>query len=239
MSAQEAPPGSYPFSSDYLKVWMDQAGAVQGLFSRLLEQSAAGAAAAMPTAAPWKDFIAGLGMGQAFTGGGEFRPQDLLLGALPSLGLSREYQEVARRLAELGQRFQQRYAELTQQSASLMQDAFLILRKRIDADASLRNSTAELYDAWIECAEGCYAQVAHGDVFARLLADLCNISSAMKIERGKLLEQIARHLDLPSRAEVDSLHLKIRDLTAAMHRTPSTTKKSAARTRKRRKQSGA
>jgi hypothetical protein len=51
-----------------------------------------------------------------------------------------------------------------------------------------------------------------------LLADLCNISSAMKVERGKLTEQLARHLDLPSRAEVDSLHRQVRALTAALHR---------------------
>jgi hypothetical protein len=49
-----------------------------------------------------------------------------------------------------------------------------------------------------------------------LLAELCNISSAFKVERGKLTEQIARHLDLPSRAEVDTLHHQVRALRLAM-----------------------
>jgi hypothetical protein len=63
-----------------------------------------------------------------------------------------------------------------------------------------------------------------------LLAELCNISSAFKVERGKLSEQIARHLDLPSRGEVDSLHRQVRALkdsmraaAAASARSPSPT----------------
>jgi class III poly(R)-hydroxyalkanoic acid synthase PhaE subunit len=133
------------------------------------------------------------------------------------LGLSREYQETARRLVELGQQFQQRYTEFAQQNATVMQDAFHVMKKRVDARLPPK-SPAELYDAWIDCAEDAYHQAAHSDSFARLLADLCNISSAMKVERGKLTEQLARHLDLPSRAEVDSLHRQVRALTAALHR---------------------
>jgi class III poly(R)-hydroxyalkanoic acid synthase PhaE subunit len=160
-----------------------------------------------PHLAPWKDFVDGLGMGS-------FNPSEMFPGA-PALGLSREYQETARRLVELGQQFHQRYTEFAQQNATVMQDAFHVMKKRVDLPPK---SPAELYDAWIDCAEDAYHQAAHSDSFARLLADLCNISSAMKVERGKLTEQLARHLDLPSRAEVDSLHRQVRALTAALHR---------------------
>ncbi len=94
-----------------------------------------------------------------------------------------------------------------------MQDAFHVLKKRLDEAPPAHKSPADLYDAWIDCAEGTYAQAAHSERFARLLAELCNISSAFKVERGKLTEQIARHLDLPSRAEVDTLHRQVRALT--------------------------
>jgi hypothetical protein len=97
-----------------------------------------------------------------------------------------------------------------------MQDAFQVMKKRLDAAPPAPSSPAELYDAWIDCAEGTYAQAAHSERFARLLAELCNISSAFKVERGKLTEQIARHLDLPSRAEVDTLHHQVRALKLAM-----------------------
>lgn len=164
-----------------------------------------------PLLAPWKDFVEGLG---------KFDPAQLFPGA-PALGLTREYQESAARLLDLSKQFQRRYAEFAQQNAAIMQDALQVMKKRLDAAPPALKSPADLYDAWIDCAEGTYAQAAHGDSFARLLAELCNISSAFKVERGKLTEQIARHLDLPSRAEVDTLHRQVRALNEAMRAAAS------------------
>jgi class III poly(R)-hydroxyalkanoic acid synthase PhaE subunit len=209
MSAQGPFSSAYSFSNGFLKAWVDQAGALQDLFARLADQSTAAMPASMlpPHLAPWKDFVEKMGMGG-------FDPQTFP--GAPALGLSREYQETAARLLELSQQFQQRYAEFAQQNAAIMQDAFQLMKKRLDAAPPAPGSPAELYDAWIECAEGTYAQAAHSERFARLLAELCNISSAFKVERGKLTEQIARHLDLPSRAEVDTLHRQVRALKLAM-----------------------
>jgi class III poly(R)-hydroxyalkanoic acid synthase PhaE subunit len=196
-------------SSEFLKAWVDQAGAFQEMFARLVDQSGAGMPPSMPPPllAPWKDFVDRMGMGG-------FDPQ--MFPGAPALGLSREYQETAARLLDLSKQFQQRYAEFAQQNAAIMQDAFQVMKKRLDAAPQAPKSPAELYDAWIDCAEGTYAQAAHSERFARLLAELCNISSAFKVERGKLSEQIARHLDLPSRGEVDTLHRQVRALKDAM-----------------------
>lgn len=159
-------------------------------------------------AAPWKDFAERMGMGT-------FDPAQMLAGA-PALGLAREHQESAARLVELSRQFQQRYAEFARQNAILMQDAFQVLKKRLETGPPAAKSPAELYDEWIDCAEGAYAQAAHSEAFARLLAELCNISSAFRAERGKLTEHIARHLDMPSRAEVDTLHRQVRALKDAL-----------------------
>jgi hypothetical protein len=202
VSAREPFPGNLPFSADFLKVWTDQAGAFQDLFAKLIDKSAS---ITMPTSEPWKALIDGLGMGFA----------DSSVHAMPPLGLSREYQEIGGRLLDLGKQFQQRCGELTQQSANVMQDALQIMKKRIEAKEPLLTSPADLYDEWIECAEGCYAQAARGDAFARLFGELCNIASAIKIERGKLVERIARQLDLPSREEVDTLNRQVRLLATA------------------------
>ena len=158
--------------------------------------------------APWKEFVDRLGMGES-----NF---SAMFAGAPALGLGREYQETVQRLLDLSRQFQQRYAEFAQQNVAVMQDAFHVMKKRVDAAPSALKSPADLYDAWIDCAEGAYHQAAHSDSFARLLADLCNISSAIKVERGKLTEQLARHLDLPSRAEVDSLHRQVRELIATV-----------------------
>jgi hypothetical protein len=208
MSAQGPFSSTNPFNAGFLKAWMDQAGAFQDMFARFADQSSAALPLSMPPPllAPWKDFVDRLGMGG-------FDPQ--MFPGAPALGLSREYQETAARLLELSRQFQLRYAEFAQQNAAIMQDAFQVMKKRLDAAPPAPKSPAELYDAWIDCAEGAYHQAAHSDSFARLLAELCNISSAFKVERGKLTEQIARHLDLPSRAEVDTLHRQVRALTGA------------------------
>ena len=163
-----------------------------------------------PLLAPWKDFMDKMGVGG-------FDPAQMLPGA-PALGLSREYQETAARLFELGKQFQQRYAEFAQRNAGILQDASQVMKKRLGEMPRAAQSPADLYETWIDCAEGVYHQAAHSDSFARALAELCNISSAFKVERGKLSEQIARHLDLPSRAEVDTLHRQIRELKDAMRK---------------------
>jgi class III poly(R)-hydroxyalkanoic acid synthase PhaE subunit len=227
MSTQGPSSGAHPFSADFLKAWVDQAGAFQEMLASLVGQPGIGMPPSMPPPhlAPWKDFVDQLGMG--------IKPEEIFPGA-PALGLSREYQETARRLLDLARQFQQRYAEFAQQNATVMQDAFHVMKKRVDTAPLAHKSPAELYDAWIDCAEGAYAQAAHSDTFARLLAELCNISSAIKVERGKLTEQLARHLDLPSRAEVDSLHRQVRVLTTAMRATNTATTGTPATDRTRR-----
>jgi class III poly(R)-hydroxyalkanoic acid synthase PhaE subunit len=229
MSAQNPFSSTHPFSEGFLKAWVDQAEAFQEMIARFADQSSAAMPQTMlpPLLAPWKDFVDKMGMGG-------FNPAQMFPGA-PALGISREYQETAARLLDLSKQFQQRYAEFAQQNAAIMQDAFQVMKKRLDAAATPAKSPAELYDAWIDCAEGTYAQAAHSDRFARVLAELCNISSAFKVERGKLTEQIARHLDLPSRAEVDTLHRQVRALKLAMRAAASSPAKAAKAPRKPRR----
>jgi hypothetical protein len=96
---------------DLVKAWSEQAGAFQELIARLMDKTAAGAAPPpLPFAAPWKEFADKLGIGG-------FKADDPLSDVMPALGLSREYQEIARRLLELSRQFQQCYAELAQQHA--------------------------------------------------------------------------------------------------------------------------
>lgn len=222
MSAQS--PFSTDFSAGFLKAWVEQAGAFQDMFARLADQSTAAMPPSMPPPllGPWKTFMDGMGLG------GGFDPAQIFPGA-PALGPTREYQESAARLLKLSKEFRQRYAEFAQQNAAIMQDAFQVLKKRLDAGPPGAKSPADLYDAWIDCAEGAYAQAARSDAFARLLAELCNISSAFKAERGKLTEQIARHLDLPSRAEVDTLHQQVRALKEAMREAAAMPANAAAK----------
>jgi class III poly(R)-hydroxyalkanoic acid synthase PhaE subunit len=196
-----------------------------------LQNPAANAAGGIPLPflESWKDFAERLGMKSDWGGAGHFKLEHTFQNLLPALGHTREYQEIARRMLDLSVRFQQRYADFAQQSNDIGQSALSAMQKRSAAGGTAPRSPAALYDEWIDCAEQAYAQAAHGEAFTRSLADLCNILSAFKIERGKMLEALARQLDLPSRAEVDSLHRQIRGLTDAVNRAASKPPKPKAR----------
>ena len=207
----------HPEAPPYLKAWDDYVSACQTLFERLSNPAAAAGGGAVPLAflGSWKDFAASLGMRPDAAPGDSSNPEDKFASLIPALGYSREYQETGRRMLDLTGQFQRRYAEFLQHSADIGQSAFQATQRRASKDDTLLASPAAIYDAWIDCAEEAYAQAAHGEPFARLLADLCNILSEFKIERGKLLEALARQFDWPSRAEVDSLHRQVHTLRSA------------------------
>jgi hypothetical protein len=205
-----------PEALPFLKAWDSYVASCQTLCERLSDGAAANAGGPIPPyfLGPWKDFAASLGMRSDFAAG-QLKPEDLFAKFLPALGYSREYQEIGRRMQGLTEQFQRRCADFVQQGVDIGQSAWAAIQKRSSGDPALLGSPAALYDAWIDCAEEAFARAAHTERFARLLADLCNLMSAFKVERGKLLEALARHLDWPSRAEVDSLHHQVRAMTAA------------------------
>src|ERR1700722_16024438 len=219
---------THPEAPPYLKAWDDYVSACQTLCERLSNPAAPAAGSAVPLAflGSWKDFAASLGMRPDAAPGESSNPEDQFASLFPALGFSREYQEIGRRMLDLTGQFQRRYAEFLQLSADIGQSAFQATQRRASKDDTLLASPAAIYDAWIDCAEEAYAQAAHGEPFARLLADLCNILSGFKIERGKLLEALARQFDWPSRAEVDSLHRQVHTLRSAAVKA-----KGAAKTR--------
>src|SRR6202166_2965411 len=225
------PDTTYPRTLPFLKAWDTYVATSQNLFERLSDGSAAHAGGPMPLGfiGPWKDFAASLGMRSDFPAGEQFKPEDLFGSHLPAFGYSREYQKIGRRMQDLAAQFQRRCAEFAQQGVDIGQSALQAIQKRSSGDPTMLGSPAALYDAWIDGAEEAYARAAHSEQFARLLADLCNILSAFKIERGKLLEALARQLDRPSRAEIDSLHRQVRSLTTAAAKAAAATQPAAAR----------
>lgn len=185
----------------FLKAWNDYIAASQAI-------SEQPGAAPLPIFGAWADFAKSLGM--------QFDLNDPLAHVAPALGWGREYQVIMQRLQEIGAQFQRRYTEFLKLGAEVSEQALRSAQRRVAADPQLASSPADAYEAWIDSAETAYAQAAHSETFSRSLGELCNLLSSFKIERGKLLDSLARHLDLPSRAEVDSLHRQVRDLSAAV-----------------------
>lgn len=180
----------------------------------------------------WQDFAESLGMRSDFAAGGACTPENMVASLFPALGMSREYQEIGQRMVEINARFQRRCAEFAQQGADIGQGAWRAYQKRT-SEGGPKLAPDALYDAWIDSAEEAYAEAAGSEAFARLLGDLCNLLSAFKVERGKLLEAFARQVDWPSRAEVDSLHRRVMALTEAAKKVPPKPRRKTRRPAKR------
>ena len=200
----------------FLKAWNNYVAASQTIFERLKDPSVAGIGSIpLPMFHAWQDFAKSLGM-QSDLNPRSFNSVELFTHLAPALGWNRQYQASVQRMLEIGAEFQRRYSEFSQQGADIGEQALQATRRRIAADPQLASSPADAYEAWIDSAETAYSQAAHSDAFSQSLGELCNLVSAFKVERGKLLDSLARHLDLPSRAEVDSLHRRVRDLNVAL-----------------------
>lgn len=224
--------------SSFLKAWDDYVAASQVMFERLRDPAAnSSGGISLPFFGAWQEFAKSLGMRSDFVPGASFKPEEMFANVAPALGLTREYQGIVQRMLELGAQFQRRHTEFLRQSADISEQALQAVQKRAAADPSLTGSAA-VYEAWIDSAETSYQQAAHGEAFSRSLGELCNLLSAFKVERGKLLEALARHLDLPSRAEVDSLHRQVHDLANAVRDASSRPSPRRPRARKSRKPGG-
>jgi hypothetical protein len=178
-----------PVSAAYIKACEDYLGVHRAIFEQFNGRTIPAAALGVPPAFldAWKNLAQSMGAQMGF----------------PALGPAREHLEIVQKMSDLGAQFQRTYAEFTAHLAGIPQDAL----------RGINNSNAgAAYDEWIASAEAAYATLAHGAAFARLLGELCNTLNALKVQRGKLLEYFARQLDLPTRAEIDSLHQQIRAL---------------------------
>ena len=232
------PQGSTWPPSSFLKAWDEYVAASQVMFERLRDPAAnSSGGISLPIFGAWQEFAKSLGMRSDSVPGASFKPEEVIASVAPTLGLTREYQGIVQRMLGLGTQFQRRHTEFLRQSADISEQAMQAFQKRAAADPILTGSAAA-YEAWIDSAETAYHQAAHGEAFSRSLGELCNLLSAFKVERGKLLEALARHLDLPSRAEVDSLHRQVHDLATAVRDASTRPSPRRPRARKSRKPGG-
>ncbi len=70
----------------------------------------------------------------------------------------------------------------------------------------------ELYELWIECGEQAFAPLARDEQFIAAQAASANALSCLKIAQQALLEQWLKQHDLPTRSELNSVHLRMREL---------------------------
>lgn len=72
----------------------------------------------------------------------------------------------------------------------------------------------DLYELWIECGEQAFAPLARDPEFIAAQTASGNAQSRLKLAQQALMEQWLRQQDLPTRSELNSVHLRLREVMA-------------------------
>jgi polyhydroxyalkanoate synthesis regulator phasin len=140
-------------------------------------------------------------------------------GALPALGPARERQQAAERFAQAAARYQQAFAAFTTLLGRVSSGAVERLAQRLSEGAGAGTAPGSLravYDLWVECGEQAYAAAAHTPEFSKAQAELYDALLDLRREQQKQVEDWARALDLPTRAEVNTLIKRVNTLRRRM-----------------------
>jgi class III poly(R)-hydroxyalkanoic acid synthase PhaE subunit len=220
MSDQAQSPG------DWVKTWIEgQKAALEqwlsgqrgstgpvpaGAFADLLPPAVAAARAALDGGMPGGQMAALWGLlGSAFPG--------LLKRPLesPAIGPLREQQASMQELAGALAEYQRLTIEMATVLAKVHADTLDLLARRslelANAGQPLETFKA-LHDLWVECGEVTFAKVAHGESYCRLQAALCNAGIRVQAQQQRQIERWLKQLDLPTRTELNTLHLRVLEL---------------------------
>lgn len=130
--------------------------------------------------------------------------------SVPGVGYTREYQEESQRLAKLVVDYQQasgRYYEIftqmNQKSLDLMRDR--LLARMAEGDEPI-TSVKELYKVWVDCSEEVYGNEALTDDYTRRYGEMINALMALKQQQARMVDDFAESMNMPTRAEMETLH---------------------------------
>lgn len=135
-----------------------------------------------------------------------------------ALGAGREHQQRLQRIAEAAAAIDAAQRRLQLLWSDALREAAAAYGKTLGASAPGDASPAALralYDRWIECAEEAYARMAHSETYGDALAEYINAGSRWRADMQACVEQWARLLDLPTRAELNTLIERVNALEAA------------------------
>jgi class III poly(R)-hydroxyalkanoic acid synthase PhaE subunit len=137
-----------------------------------------------------------------------------VLKRLPPIGIAREHTEAWRELTEAQAECKRLERELRAELTKVQMSALDLLEKRVrERDPEKRiESFRELYDLWVDCGEQAYGSLAHSPAYAQLQAELINAHMRLRSRAHVVVEYGLKHLDLPTRSELNSVHRQLREL---------------------------
>jgi hypothetical protein len=137
----------------------------------------------------------------------------------PALGLGREHWLRAQRGAEAWKLVAEAQGRLHRMWSDTLRDAAATFTSRLQpAPAQPLSAEAidRLYDLWIDCAEEAYSRTAHSEGFSDALSEYLNAAGRWRKESAAGIEEWAKLFDLPTRSEINTLALRLREIEARL-----------------------
>jgi class III poly(R)-hydroxyalkanoic acid synthase PhaE subunit len=147
---------------------------------------------------------------------GEPNPLRQMLNAFP-VGPAREQQMAWQAYLKAHAAYQLHLNTLLQAYGQVVAVSLQTVPEQVEARAvrgTPISGVRELYDLWIECGEQAFAIQARDPGFTATQAACANALSQLKLAQQVLLEGWLKAVDLPTRSELNSVHLRLRGLTA-------------------------
>ncbi|HYM33981.1 MAG TPA: poly(R)-hydroxyalkanoic acid synthase subunit PhaE [Steroidobacteraceae bacterium] len=134
---------------------------------------------------------------------------------LAPIGYFREHHAQAQELAHALDEYRRVAAQMSGAIVRIHAEALERLAAKTQELAAAGNSvtdTRRLYDLWIECGEQAFAREARGEAFGRLQGKLVNAGTRVRAAQQTIAESFLKSLDLPTRAELNSVHKRLKEM---------------------------
>ena len=145
---------------------------------------------------------------------GPMGPFSELLERMPAIGPWREHAETWRAVMAAQAEVQKLERELREVLFRVQSDALDLVQERVrerSSDGSAVRQLRDLHKLWVECGEATFAKVAHSEAYCKLQAEFTNATLRLRAGQQKVIEQWLKQFDLPTRAELNTVHRQLRE----------------------------
>jgi class III poly(R)-hydroxyalkanoic acid synthase PhaE subunit len=132
----------------------------------------------------------------------------------PAIGYMRENQEQTQTLAKLIIDYQQAlhdyvatYGEIGIKCVETLQQH---VQRRAEEGKSV-GSLRDMYDLWVDSCEEAYGEYVSTDEYVEIYGSLVNSLMAVKRHGTMMVDEVLGALNMPTRAEIDTLHLRLQE----------------------------
>ncbi len=135
--------------------------------------------------------------------------------SIPGIGYTREKQEQLNHLYQQWQDYEAKSRDYTASMSKVGLEAVQKFQEYVanpPQDAAPLTSLKEVYTKWVDICEGIYAKYAMTPEYTKLYGEVVNALMAFKKQQNKIIDEAMDQFNLPTRAEVDSLHQRMHDL---------------------------